>query len=96
MLRGLKGTGKIVLFLLAGFLFLTTLKESCGQIEVLPGAPASPVDDENATKGDENTTKSKDLLDQEMKGLDLVLSGPLIFFVLPTFGEEGYRFDLTK
>ena len=89
MLKSLKKSGIIILCLLAGFLFLVTLRESCGQIEVLPGQPASPVEGEN-------TTKTKDLFDQEMRRLELVLSQPLIFFVLPTFEEEGYLFDLNK
>jgi hypothetical protein len=86
MLRGFKGIGIIVLFLLAGFLFLATLRESCGQIEVLPGEPASPVEGGN-------TTKKDDFVDQETRKLELVLSRPLIFFVLPTFEEESYVFD---
>lgn len=89
MLKGLKGTGIIVLFLIAGFLFLSTLRESCGQIEVLPGQTASPVEGEN-------TTQTTDVADQEMRRLELVLSQPLIFFVLPTFEEEDYVFDLKE
>ena len=95
MLKGLKGTGIIVLFLVAGFLFLTTLRESCGQslessqIEVLPGDPASPVEGKN-------TTETQDVVDQELRRLELVLSEPLIFFVLPTFEEEGYLFDVNE
>lgn len=89
MLRSLKKSGIIILFLLAVFLFLVTLKESCGQIEVLPGEPASPVDGKN-------TTQTQDVVDQELRRLELVLSEPLIFFVLPTFEEEGYLFDLNE
>lgn len=90
MLRGFKGIGIIVLFLLAGFLFLTTLRESCGQIEVSSGEPASPVEGVNTTKKD---TKMDNFVDQETRKLELVLSHPLIFFVLPTFEEESYVFD---
>jgi hypothetical protein len=89
MLKRLKKSGIIILFLLAGFLFLVTLRESCGQIEVLPGEPASPVEGKNTTQG-------QDIVDAELKRLELVLSEPLIFFVLPTFEEEGYLFDLNE
>ncbi len=102
MSRGLKRTGTIILFLLAGFLFLVTLKESCGQIQVSPGQTASPVSGEevNATVSSEDVEKSKDkdkdAVDQDTKRLELVLSKPLIFFIWSPPEEERFVFDRDK
>ena len=103
MIKGLKKTGMMVLFLLAAFLFLATLRESLAQIQVTPGNPASPVqssDDQGRDQGqdqgqddDNQKDKAQKLLEQELKRLELSLANPLIFYLLPTIQEEGFVFD---
>lgn len=101
MLRGLKNTGMVVLFLLAAFLLFATLRESLAQIEVLPGDPASPIDnsdDQNQDQdqdqdSDDDEGKAETLLERELKRLELSLARPLIFYLLPNQGEEGFVFE---
>lgn len=107
MLKGLEKTPMIILFLLAGFLLLATLGESLGQIKVLPGSPASPTtpqqgqdqdqaqDQDQDQDEDEDKKKGKqdDLVDEELKRLELALTRPLIFYIMPTLEEEGYVFE---